>query len=234
MRRLHRSLLAEIRKQQRRRAHTQANDSYLSSGHFYWDVSILTLRTIAKAWLKHNRGISQTEFLAVLDGLYRGRSYEEKITASMLLADHSAARASVGPKQLDAWLDGLVGWAEIDALCQNTFTADEMLEDWPEWKRFIGKLSRDKNINKRRAALVLLTTPVRRSNDERFSLLAFDLVEVQKSQREIIITKAVSWLLRSMVQHHKRAVSDYVKENRDSLPAIAVRETVRKIKTGRK
>jgi len=44
----------------------------------------------------------------------------------------------------------------------------------------------------------------------------------------------VSWLLRSMLRHHERAVAAYVRENRHSLPAIAVRETTRKITTGRK
>ena len=96
----------------------------------------------------------------------------------------------------------------------------------------IRKLPRDKNINKRRAALVFLTAPTCHSNDERLSSLAFEMVDTLKYHREIIITKAVSWLLRSMLQHHARAVANYVRENR--CLAIAVRETIRKIETGRK
>lgn len=95
-------------------------------------------------------------------------------------------------------------------------------------------LSRDRNINKRRAALVFLTGPVRYSDDERIVALAFEIIDTLKPERDIMITKAVSWLLRSMVQHHKRAVAAYIKENRNSLPAVAVRETSRKIATGRK
>jgi len=234
-------LIAGLEKHRRNRAHSQANDSYLSSGHHYYDVSVPTLRTLAKAWLKTNGDIPDAEFIAVLDALYRGKSYEEKVLASILLSYHRTGPGTIGPKLLDSWLDHLVGWAEIDSLCvcsssasRRNFTEDEMLDDWSEWVRFIRKLSRDKNINKRRAALVFLTVPIRYSEDKRLAALGFEVIEELKPERHIMITKAVSWLLRSMVRHHARAVAAYVRENRHSLPAIAVRETTRKITTGRK
>jgi 3-methyladenine DNA glycosylase AlkD len=234
-------LIACLDERRRKRAHSQANDSYLSSGHRYYDVSVPTLRGLAKAWLKDNGDIPDAEFLAVLDGLYRGKSYEEKVLASILLSYHRTAPRTIGPGLLDAWLDHLVGWAEIDSLCvclstaaRRTFTQDEMLADWTEWARFIRTLSRDKNINKRRAALVFLTVPLRYSEDKQLAALAFEVIGNLKAERQIMITKAVSWLLRSMVRHHKLAVSAYVRDNRHSLPAVAVRETTRKIATGRK
>lgn len=49
-----------------------------------------------------------------------------------------------------------------------------------------------------------------------------------------MITKAVSWLLRSMIRHYKQEVSDYVDANINTLPKIAVRETLVKLKTGKK
>jgi len=229
----HKVLLADLEKHRRRRAHSQANDSYLSSGHHYYDVSIPALRALAKAWLKENKNVPATEFSAVLDSLYRGKSYEEKVLASVILSYHRAGRGVISTKQLDAWLDLLVGWAEVDSLCA-WWTAEEVIAGWPEWQRFIRSLSRNRNINKRRAALVFLTGPLRRSNDGRLAALAFETVEELKSESDKMITKSVSWLLRSMVPHHKRALSAYLKDNRQALPAIAVRETARKIATGRK
>lgn len=229
----HQVLLADLQRHQRQRAHSQANDSYLSSGHHYYDVSIPILRKIAKKWLKENKHIAGAEFVAVLGSLYGGKSYEEKVLASIILSCHRAGRRTIGTRRLDTWLDGLAGWAEIDSLC-SWWTAEEVLANWSEWERFIRALSRHRNINKRRAALVFLTAPVRKSNDQRLAALAFEVIEALKQEREIILTKAVSWLLRSMVQNHKRAVAAYVTENRASLPAIAVRETTRKIATGRK
>jgi 3-methyladenine DNA glycosylase AlkD len=230
----HKLLLAGITKHQRKRAHTQANDSYLSSGHRYYDVSVPARRALAKSWLKENRTIADRDFLSVLDGLYRGKSHEEKTLASILLAYHRAGRKAVGSAVLDSWLDHLVGWAEIDSLCQGVFSADEVLGSWTEWRKFIRRLSRDQNINKRRAALVFLTGPARTSNDARIVELAFEIIDRLKAEREIIITKAISWLLRNLVQHHKRDVAHYIDRNSDTLPAIGVREAARKIKTGRK
>jgi 3-methyladenine DNA glycosylase AlkD len=234
MDRHHKALLAEIRKHRRERQHSQANDSYLSSGHHYYDVSAPARRKLSRAWLKENRTIPANEFLGVLDSLVRGKSHEEKTVACILLAYHFDGRSAVGPKELDVWLDHLVGWAEIDSLCSNVFKPGELLGKWKKWAKFIRKLARDRNINKRRAALVFLTGPVRYSRDPRLAALAFEVIAKLKPERDIIITKAVSWLLRSLVKNHKRAVAAYVQNNRKTLPAIAARETTRKIKTGRK
>ena len=230
----HRALLRDLEKHRRSRVHSQSNDSYLRSGHHYLDVSVPMRRTIAKAWLKKNKGITDSEFSAVLESLYRGRFHEEKTLASILLSYHPTGRKMVGLSQLNAWLDDLVGWAEIDMLCGGVFGAEEILANWPRWERFILALSHDRNINKRRAALVLLTAPVRYSDDKRLADLGFEVIRLLQSEREIIITRAVSWLLRSMVRHHKRVVATYLKRNLSSLPAVAVRETRRKIATGRK
>jgi len=229
----HRALLVNLKAHRRNRVHSQANDSYVGSGHLYYDVSVPVRRTLAKKWLRENGGIPDAEFLAVVESLFGGESHEEKTLAAILLASHPNGRKAVGPKQLNAWLDQLVGWAEIDSLC-TIFTADEVLANRREWERFIAALARHKNINKRRAALVFLTGPLRRSKDQRLAELGFRTIEMLKSERAIIITKAVSWLLRSMVAHHRLAVAAYIKENHHLLPAIAVRETNRKIATGRK
>jgi 3-methyladenine DNA glycosylase AlkD len=112
------------------------------------------------------------------------------------------------------------------------FGASELLADWPAWAALIENLAGDANINKRRAALVLLTRPTRTSDDPRFCDLAFQVIERLKAERPILITKAVSWLLRSMTARHARAVEAYLATNAQTLPAIAVRETRAKLRTG--
>ena len=89
-------------------------------------------------------------------------------------------------------------------------------------------------MGKRRAALVLLVTPTRTSDDPRFADLAFAVVTRLAPERDILITKAVSWLLRSLVTRHRDTVIAYLDANADSLPAIAIRETRTKLKTGTK
>ena len=98
----------------------------------------------------------------------------------------------------------------------------------------ISQFSMDKNIHKRRASLVLLTFPVRKSQDKRLSDLAFTNIEKLKNENDILITKAISWLLRSLIANHRKEVEIYIDKNINSLPKIAIRETKRKLTTGRK
>jgi 3-methyladenine DNA glycosylase AlkD len=64
--------------------------------------------------------------------------------------------------------------------------------------------------------------------------MAIENIDRLKAEKEILITKAISWLLRSMVKHHRKLVEDYISEYNDTLPRIAVRETQVKLSTGRK
>ncbi len=89
-----------------------------------------------------------------------------------------------------------------------------MAADWPAWRGLVEQLAADPNINKRRAALVLLTAPTRTSDDARFRDLGFEVVERLKAERPILITKAVSWLLRSMAGRHGPAVAAYLEAKR--------------------
>jgi 3-methyladenine DNA glycosylase AlkD len=152
----------------------------------------------------------------------------------MLVGANAKARRDVKTADLDRWLGRLNGWAEVDTWCQNLFKAEDMLADWPAWRGLIDRLSTDANINKRRAAMVLLNGPVHYSSDRRFSDLAFVVLERLKPEKPILITKAVSWLLRSLVTRHRDAVAAYLDANAGSLPKIAIRETMTKLKTGTK
>ena len=132
------------------------------------------------------------------------------------------------------WLDDLSGWAQIDALCANVFQPEDFLAEWPLWGAFLSELAGDTNINKRRTSLVFLTGPVRQSDDRRLSSAAFDNLRFLQAERGILITKAVSWLLRSLVAQHREAVVGFLDDNRAALPAVAIREVSAKLETGRK
>jgi 3-methyladenine DNA glycosylase AlkD len=132
------------------------------------------------------------------------------------------------------WLNRVQGWAEVDSLCQSKFTAIEVLENWKEWKRLLTKLASDNNVHKKRASLVLLTKPARDSNDPRLADMAFMNIDKLKAERHILITKAISWLLRDLIRHNRQRVERYLRENEETLPKIAVRETRTKLLTGRK
>jgi 3-methyladenine DNA glycosylase AlkD len=166
--------------------------------------------------------------------LYKGESSTEKYAGSRILQLYKEVRELVTPDDVDKYLDYLHGWAEVDSLCQMVFDVEDMERSWASWKRLLNKLSKDRNINKRRASVVLLTKIVRHSDDSIYSKLAFENINRLKYERDKLITKAVSWILRAMIKNFKQEVQRYLVINHKSLPAIAVRETKTKLLTGRK
>lgn len=209
-------------------------DSYLGNENPRYPVNAPTLRKIAKEWANAHRELNASDFQKMLTSFILGLSSTEKCMAGILLGYSTPAQRKFDPSIFDHWLDHLVGWAEIDAVCTGPYTVTEIPAQWGVWKNLLVRFSKDKNINKRRASLVLLCSPLRKGPDERMVTLALEITDRLKEEREILITKAISWVLRSAAIYHKDFVKKYLALNKDKLPKIAVRETWTKLKTGRK
>lgn len=231
---LHAEIVLAFKKHSGKGTKHTSSKTYLGNSHFTYDISVPIQRQIAKDFIKAHPEMTPEQFAALLDLLYAGKSYNEKSMGGSLLGYMKKHRVHVKPQMLDAWLEHLVGWAEIDSLCQGSFEAGDLLADWKQWEKTLVFFSKSKDISKQRASLVLLTTPVTDSDDKRISKLAFKNIETLKGEKDILITKAVSWLLRSLVKHHRKEAAAYLAKNKNSLPKIAVRETTRKIETGKK
>lgn len=230
----HAGLLTALRQAGRPYRGGVQNDSYSGSGRPFLNVSAPDRRRIVRAWLAAHRTLAGEALLVLVDSLLDGETHEERTLAALLVGASARARRAATPARVDRWIGALNGWAEIDTLCASVFGPDDLAADWPAWRALIEALSRDANINKRRAALVLLVTPTRTSDDARFRDLGFDVIERLKPERAILITKAVSWLLRAMTAHHAATVNAYLDAGAASLPAVAVRETRTKLRTGTK
>jgi 3-methyladenine DNA glycosylase AlkD len=209
-------------------------EGYLGNNHPKYSISNPILRLIAKEWMREHRTLSVDAFQKLLTSLIKGKSSTEKMMAGMLLDLATPEQRSFDPKLFDRWLDHVEGWAEVDTLCTGTYTSFEILNQWSVWKKQLIKFSKSKDINKRRASLVFLCSPLSKHDDVPLAELAIANIEQLKHEKEILITKAISWLLRSLVKFHKNLVIDYIDKNRSTLPAIVVREKLVKIKTGKK
>lgn len=211
-----------------------SRDLESGSDRIWYRVRVPDLRALLKKWKSENTAsLTFEEWSQTVDNLYHGKSIDERAFAGMLVAAFPKFRRELSLAQLDIWLGQLEGWKEIDNTCQSGFTADDLLADWKTWQRFLRKLSVDKNMNKRRASLVLLVKPLR-SEEACFLDLALELVDSLKHEKDKLITKAVSWILRGATIHHHDEIRTYLGAQQSSLPAIAVRETKRKLLTGKK
>ena len=230
----HEEILKRIKENSGKPIQDAVLNSYMGNNHVFYSISIPALRVIAKEWMRKHRNLTAPDLAGVLSSLIKSKSSTEKIMAGILMGYSAKTQRTFDPDIFDEWLDHIAGWAEVDALCTGDFPMTELPANWTKWKKLIVKLSKDPNINKRRASLVLFCSPLSRVRDERLAQEAFKRIDKLKSEKEVMISKAVSWLLRSMIRHYKIEVSDYVHANIDTLPKIAVRETLVKLKTGRK
>ena len=234
MNRHHQRILRQIESTEPGRGQTNQRPEHLGTSRTWHGLANAQRRRILLDFVADHPDISYDAWLTLIDSLYQGVSYEERCAPQTLLLKFTPYRRRLPLSQLDAWLGQLDGWAEVDSTCQTVFSAADMLLDWDGWRAFLERLAADDNINKRRASLVLLTAPVSQSDDEGILELSLQLIDELKCERDKLITKAVSWLLRKGIKQHRDAIAAYVDANADSLPAIATRETRKKLLTGKK
>jgi 3-methyladenine DNA glycosylase AlkD len=227
-------ILSEIQKVSHLKYALPANSTYSGNTHLSYHLTIPQIRSIAKMWAEENKDISVSDLIKVITALIKGVTSDEKILGGRLLQYFPKTINLISPKELDNWLDYLIGWEEVDSLCQSTFTDVTILKNYDDWNTFLRILVKSSNIHKRRASLVLLTTPVSKSSDTRLSQLAFNIVDTLKFEKEILITKAISWLLRALIKHNKEKVTEYIKVNDRILPNFVIKEVSNKIHTGKK
>jgi 3-methyladenine DNA glycosylase AlkD len=230
----HKEILQEIERNSGKLTDRTFLESYLGSNHPQYAISAPVLRKILKEWASKNTSLSPDELRDVVSSLIHGRSITEKIAGGVLLGYAKPTQRKFDIAVFDDWLDQLQGWAEVDSLCTGKFMLLEVPPNFNKWKPLLKRWTKDKKIEKRRASLVVFCSPISHCDDDAMGELALANIDKLKGEKEVLITKAISWLLRSMIHHHRAKVVDYLEENRSTLPAIAVRETMVKLQTGRK
>jgi 3-methyladenine DNA glycosylase AlkD len=206
---------------------------YLGTTKTYYNLKTDTKVKVVKSYLYSQTWVDN-DLNDLLLSLSRGDSFEELSSMGLIINHFPKYRATIDSNLLFQLLDNVQGWAETDCLCQMCFTAADVLNRFDSWQDLLIRLNCDSNIHKRRASLVLLTKPTRQSPDSRLLALSLKLIDNLKTEKDILITKAVSWLLRSLTKHHPLATAQYLDQNQDSLPKIALRETRKKLLTGKK
>jgi 3-methyladenine DNA glycosylase AlkD len=209
-------------------------DTYLGTTHPRYSISGPNLRMLAREWTRQHATMKSGEMVEILTWLIHGPSATEKLMAGMIMDHLRKAQRLFSPVVFDDWLIHVEGWAEVDAICTGKFMTHHLPLYWSEWKPLLKTFAKSKDVQKRRASLVCFCSPVRHVVNDDFALTALSNIKHLQNEKAILITKAISWLLRSMVKHHRKQVESFLKKNRDTLPSIAIRETEKVLLTGRK
>lgn len=206
---------------------------YLGTTKEYLGIKTGIRQKLVKDYVKSEVS-NVEEYGDLMLSLALGDSFDEVASVGTMLVEFPKWRKQLEPEILDKLLERVEGWAETDSICQSSYSPVELLGNWTVWERLLGGFNHDKNIYKRRASLVLLTKPSRGSNDTRLAKMAFANIEKLKNEKEILITKAISWLLRSLIKHHPKEVAEYLTKNEGVLPKVVIREVRNKLTTGKK
>lgn len=228
----HQAILRQFQSTIPGRGEVKQRPEHLGTKRLWYGLKNEQSHTILLDFIAARKDLSYEDWRALIDSLYCGESYEERCAPRTLFRKFPRYRRQLPLAQLDAWLGCLNGWAEVDSTCQTVFSDKDLLADWSGWSALLNSLAGDNNLNKRRAALVLLTAPISQADDARILDLSLELIDRLKGEKDGRITKAISWLLRKGIKQHREAIAAYIDANAPTLPAIAVRETRRKLATG--
>jgi 3-methyladenine DNA glycosylase AlkD len=208
--------------------------SYMGTSKVYLYIRAADVGEFAREWAHDHPALTGDEFSQLLDRLSLSSIHNEYAFLGVLLGRYPKLRKGMNPALLSGWLDHAEGWAEVDTICQSNFPADDMIAKWDIWEPLLVAFNHDPNVHKRRASLVLLNRALRESPDARFSDLSFANIIRLEPERDILITKAISWILRDLVKFHRGEVEAFLCEHAERLPKIAIRETRNKLNSGRK
>lgn len=205
-------------------------EGYAESGDASFGLSLPQLHKIAKELKKtHPPEI----LIELLDLLYSEPNADLKFLAGLILSASKETRALIKLPKFYEWLNQLHGWAELDNTCQHFIPAKELITDWAKWEKFLAKCSKSKKLEVQRASLVIPLLALRENLDER--VVEFSLRNVVNlcGEKSVLITKAISWNLRTIAEDQPKKILAFMKQHPE-LPAIARRETLKLIETGKK
>jgi len=230
-----REKISSLPKKEMNEAEVAFVQHYLGSDRRVLGAKTKDVSAIAGNVLKENSGLKIEDLIQLLNGLFGADNFEEYVVGGKIFTlIKPEVRSKILFDQLERWLSVAKGWVEVDVICQSAYTGKEVLERWSDWETAINKFSRSKIISLRRASLVLQTKPVKEIDDVKLRRLAFLTIDKLKGEKAVLITKAISWLLRNLTVQNKEEIRNYLLMNESTLPCIAFRETMKKIETGRK
>jgi 3-methyladenine DNA glycosylase AlkD len=149
----------------------------------------------------------------------------QRLIATELVASHREAVGLVGEAALLSLAGTLDSWDDVDIF--------SVLLAGPAWRagrigdEVIAGWARSKDRWWRRAALA---STIKSKDAQRVLAVCRMLI----ADRDDMVVKAMSWALRELSKHHRRAVEDFLERHRAALAARVVPEVTTKLTTGRK
>lgn len=150
-----------------------------------------------------------------------------------LIAGHREARESLNIKKIETLGAGIDNWGWVDFFCTNLVG-----QAWQNGQLSDGNIRRWARSDDQwwRRSAVVATVPLNTKSrggtgDSARTLMICQLLVADKS---IMVQKAISWALRTLVSWDRKAVEQFLSDNETQTSARVKREVRRKLTTGKK
>ena len=158
----------------------------------------------------------------------------------LMIYEHPTALRRVRVADLERMGDNVAGWGDVDALCclTNTLWRTGHLSD-----ATLRKWARSESRWWRRSALVTLVMKPPKKSTYRRELIQvrgghhkpermLPFCEMLLDDRDDMVEKAMSWVLRDLSVPHPEIVRDFLDTHKDRLASRVMREVRNKLETG--
>ena len=195
------------------------------------DHAVATVRKQRRRWSPRLRAEPAATVFAVALDLFERFKY--RWVAYELLLFHPSALEMIDPSNVERLAGHLGSWADVDQF--------GILVAGPAWRaeriddRTIHAWAMRSDRWWRRAALVATVPLNTRSQGGRGDAgRTLGVCELLARDRDDLVSKALSWALRALVDHDPRAVEGFLATHEAALAARVKREVGSKLRTGRK
>jgi 3-methyladenine DNA glycosylase AlkD len=189
-------------------------------------------KELPAAFLKETAELSPDEAIDLAGRLWQLREHRFLYAASRLIHRHPTAFSKVRWKVLEPLGNSMDSWGSVDMFA--TLAGPAWRESQVSDARVL-RWTRSKNRWWRRAALVCTVFLNRKSQGGRGDTpRTLAVCEQLVKDRDDMVVKAMSWALRDLIAHDRKAVERFLGKHDAHLPALVKREVRNKLTTGRK
>lgn len=191
------------------------------------------LRSVTSKWIQILAPFTESQWIELALSLANAGNLECQLVGYELLWKNKKALLSLTVDQVLALGKHLDNWVSVDVYClsitgycwQKGILPDEIIEQWASHTdRWI-----------RRAALVSTVPLNLRARGGKGDVpRTLRICSLLVSDREEMVVKAMSWVLRELSKSDKQAVEQFMEQNKDKIHSRVKREVGTKLLTGKK
>lgn len=200
--------------------------AYLKSALVHHGTGVPAVRRVVRAFVSSHDRLDHDEVVALAGSLWREPVHERRLAAVELLDEHRDLLEPSDAALLERLLRECRTWALVDSLAAGV--VGTLAERDPEQlDPVLRRWAADEDHWIRRAALLAHLVPLRegRGDWDRFCDLADGMLE----DRELLIRKAIGWVLRDTAKKRPEMVADWLAPRVDRAAWLTVREAVRRM-----